>query len=249
MAAVNVERIYRYAREDKVEELKAEILEDGVLKEEIKCHTGTRGDPLLARLLKDACSHNATSVVKFLASTVDKHMLNHLGYYSFTLSTGVLIEHYGCALHEAVDRHSVKCLQYLLDAGADTNVTDHRGKTPLHFASERGHIDCMRHLLDSKANPNQPDERGKTPLQYASELGHIDCMRHLLDSKANPNQPDKDKRTPLHYGTIENNTDCVLHLLQAGANPDQGDKLSQKLGSMVQLQQQKCPYQVTPYIA
>ena len=42
---------------------------------------------LQAKLLKDACSHKATSVVKFLASTVDKHMLNHQGYYSLPLST------------------------------------------------------------------------------------------------------------------------------------------------------------------
>ncbi|XP_065193838.1 ankyrin repeat domain-containing protein 54-like [Sycon ciliatum] len=191
MAAVDVNRIFQYAMEDKVEELQAEILEDGVLKKEIKLRNLGLSGPLLARLLRDACGHNATSVVRFLASTVDKHMLNHQGYYSLPSSPGPYIEPYGCALHAAVNRGSAKCLQYLLDAGADTYVTDRYGRTPLHHASERGHIDCMRHLLDSKANPYQRDADKRTPLHYATIENKADCVLHLLRAGANPDQEDK----------------------------------------------------------
>ena len=52
MAAVNVKRIFQYAREDKVEELQAEILEDGVLKEEIKFNFDWSGPLLVCRTLE-----------------------------------------------------------------------------------------------------------------------------------------------------------------------------------------------------
>ncbi|XP_065193041.1 ankyrin repeat domain-containing protein 23-like [Sycon ciliatum] len=188
MAPVNVERILLYAWQDRVEDLKAEILEGGVLKEEVKLQKDDIGGPFLALLLKSACFHNATSVVKFLASTVDKHMLNHHGHYRIPHS---IRKYHGSALHAAVDRRSAKCLQYLLDAGADPNVTDEYGKTPLHYASELGHIDCMRHLLDSKANPNQPDKDKRTPLHYATIENKADCVLHLLQAGANPDQGDK----------------------------------------------------------
>ncbi|XP_065193733.1 uncharacterized protein LOC135824918 isoform X2 [Sycon ciliatum] len=245
MAAVNVDRILWYATEDKVEDLKAAILEGGVLKEEIKLQKDARGDPLLAKLLRSACRRNATSVVKFLVNIVGRNVLNGAGEDKCT------------PLHCATDGNKADCVLHLLHAGANPDQPDICGRTPLHYASWWGHIDCMRHLLDNNANPNQPDlDRrtplhratignkadcvlhllhaganpdptdiyGRTPLHYASEWGYIDCLRHLLDNNANPNQPDLDQCTPLHLATFGNKTDCVLHLLHAGANPDQPDK-------------------------
>ena len=56
MAWVNVDRILRYARGDEVEELQAEILEDGVLKEEIKFRTDDwSGGPLLVCRTLELC--------------------------------------------------------------------------------------------------------------------------------------------------------------------------------------------------
>ncbi|XP_065194179.1 uncharacterized protein LOC135825370 [Sycon ciliatum] len=124
MAAVNVSKLLRYTWEDKVEDLKAAIVEGGVLKKEIKLQKDARGDPLLATLLRIACNMNATSVVKFLASIVDRNVLNCAGEVRWRAHTGQYKTVYGSALHAATDRGSVKCLQYLLDAGADTNVTD-----------------------------------------------------------------------------------------------------------------------------
>ncbi|XP_065193071.1 uncharacterized protein LOC135824268 [Sycon ciliatum] len=222
MAAVNDSQILRYAREDKVEAFKAEILEGGVLKKEIKLRKTRYGDPLLARFLKDACSHNATSVVKFLASTVDKYLVNHEGHYSYPLPTGSTIT-YGSALHAAGNQGSVNCVQYLLDAGADPNVTDRLGKTPLHYASERGRTGCMRHLLDSKANPNQPDNDKRTPLHYATIENKADCVLHLLQAGANPDQGDERGETPLHYASERGRTGCMRHLLGSKANPNQQD--------------------------
>ncbi|XP_065193843.1 ankyrin repeat and SOCS box protein 13-like [Sycon ciliatum] len=158
MAPVIGSQVLRYARQDNLEDLKAKILEGGVFKEEVKLHKDGNDNPLLAMLLKDACSHKATSVVKFLASTVDKHMLNHQGYYSLpTVST---IPHYGSALHAAVSRGSVDCLRYLLDAGAHTNVTDLNRRTPLHDATMKNQADCVLHLLQAGANPDERDQAG-----------------------------------------------------------------------------------------
>ena len=37
--------------------------------------------------------------------------------------------------------YCLRCLQILIDAGADIDATDDIGETPLHEASEYGHLD------------------------------------------------------------------------------------------------------------
>ena len=55
MAALRVDWILWYAKEDKVEELQAEILEDGVLKEEIKFQPDAWREPLLVCRTLELC--------------------------------------------------------------------------------------------------------------------------------------------------------------------------------------------------
>lgn len=56
----------------------------------------------------------------------------------------------------------------LIHAGANINLRDHHGETPLHFAAKWGHDFCTRLLLHHGADPNAVNVRGRSVIQEAT---------------------------------------------------------------------------------
>ncbi|EDO45752.1 predicted protein, partial [Nematostella vectensis] len=54
-------------------------------------------------------------------------------------------------LHRAASAGSATCLKYLIKKGADVNVTDINGLTPLDLAVLEGEFDCATYLIRSGA--------------------------------------------------------------------------------------------------
>jgi len=52
----------------------------------------------------------------------------------------------------------------LLDNGADPNISDWMGSTPLHRAACKGHVKLAKLLLSYNADPYIQDLEGNTPL-------------------------------------------------------------------------------------
>lgn len=57
----------------------------------------------------------------------------------------------------------------LLEAGANPNVTDERGRTPLHWTVQNQQMEIAKLLLEHHADPNVADRNGVTPLRIASD--------------------------------------------------------------------------------
>ena len=80
------------------------------------------------------------------------------------------------ALHWAVSRRHVEIVTMLLDAGANPNVPDNDGYTPLHDVAEMG--DCppartmLEALLTAGADLNWREKNGRTPSDLAESMGH-----------------------------------------------------------------------------
>ena len=53
-------------------------------------------------------------------------------------------------LHVACIKNDAVKVKQLLAAGADANITDHAGWTPLHEACNHGHVECVRELLKAR---------------------------------------------------------------------------------------------------
>lgn len=70
----------------------------------------------------------------------------------------------------------------LLAAGADTNLADHDGWTPLHSCVYYELSELVPTLLKAGANPRQRNLQGATPEEFAASLGHHK-MAKLLHSK------------------------------------------------------------------
>lgn len=94
------------------------------------------------------------------------------------------------ALHIVIKRGDTKYLSYLLQMGADPNLRDGRGNTPLMLAVTQGETDMIPILATAKANPNLGNSGGETPLIRAVQRRDIGMVRALLAIGADPDQRD-----------------------------------------------------------
>jgi len=111
-------------------------------------------------------------------------------------------------LHLASYWGGFKVAQLLLDHGADINVRDQIGRTPLHGtldgmtdAFEEYYFDAVRFLLEHGADVHLLDNEHATPLHVVSESGSVKATRLLLKHGADVNALDKMHSTPLHFAS------------------------------------------------
>jgi ankyrin repeat protein len=72
-------------------------------------------------------------------------------------------------------------VQFLLEHGADPNVLQNDGRTPLRIASKSGQSEIVRLLLEHGADVNLANDSGRTALQLALENEH-DKVVELLSA-------------------------------------------------------------------
>ena len=95
------------------------------------------------------------------------------------------------AIHIVVKRRDPTWLGFLLSKGADPNLKDQDGNTPLIDATQIGFQDGARLLIIANAQVNLGNGRGETPLIYAVHGRDLGMVRLLLANGANPRQPDR----------------------------------------------------------
>ncbi len=114
------------------------------------------------------------------------------------------------ALLYAARQGCLACVRYLVEAGADVNLADPKGVTPLIIATINFNFDIAAYLLRKGANPNERDYWGRTALYAAADLS-------TLPHGGRPDRPSVDDTTPLQLAQL---------LLTAGANPNLQLKLT-----------------------
>src|SRR3990167_2308082 len=97
--------------------------------------------------------------------------------------------------------------------GADPNIANPHGRTPLYGASFYDHLEIVRELLRAGADPNITDTHGTSPLYLASEYGYPEVVKELLRTGADPNLVDIHGETALIAASREDHSE-IIELLE-----------------------------------
>ncbi len=133
-----------------------------------------------------------------------------------------------CAYADSVDgRSELHNLVYyekyddvieLLKKGADLEVINAAGLTPMHIAIKKRDLKMANILLDNGADINSQDNRGNTPLIVAVKKRNIKLVRFLILKGADVNLYNDEGITPLHQAAYSGNPEIVEFLLSSGAD-------------------------------
>lgn len=104
-------------------------------------------------------------------------------------------------------------MQLLVERGANINLQDAFGRSPLHLVVENAnsdkHHESIDYLLQNGANPCVQDLQGRTPLHIAASVGCVECINKLMEHNADPNVKDHSGDIPLHIATKMMQLDCM----------------------------------------
>ncbi|MBK9265488.1 MAG: ankyrin repeat domain-containing protein [Polyangiaceae bacterium] len=115
-------------------------------------------------------------------------------------ASGWNISKEGDPLLDAVLGNHIEAVQLLLAAGADPNVSDGEGTSPLRVCADKGYLEMARLLLLCGATRTIEEWGGGRPmtaLGFAARGLHVDLVKLLLAHGADPQGKNVDDLTPL----------------------------------------------------
>jgi hypothetical protein len=102
-------------------------------------------------------------------------------------------------LHIVVARNDAVWTRFLLQRGADPNIRNKKGITPLQLATALGFTDGVEALIKGGASVNVSDQTGETPLITAVHSRNVPLVRLLLEKGADPDHNDNSGRSARNY--------------------------------------------------
>eukprot|EP01126_Amoeba_proteus_P035068 TRINITY_DN3525_c0_g1_i6.p1 TRINITY_DN3525_c0_g1~~TRINITY_DN3525_c0_g1_i6.p1 ORF type:complete len:177 (+),score=25.54 TRINITY_DN3525_c0_g1_i6:260-790(+) len=104
---------------------------------------------------------------------------------------------------------SFDTVTYLLHHGANPNIPDKIGITPLHLACELGDVRLFDVLIEYGASVHAIDDEGETPLFYALRGQHVDVVKRLFECGIDFNTRNSDGESVLEFCTSIQDTEMV----------------------------------------
>ena len=114
------------------------------------------------------------------------------------------------ALHIVTARRDAVWIRFLTGRGANPNIRDKKGVTPLQLAVTLGFVEGVEALVQAGAEVEITDSSGETPLISAVHRRDTGLIRLLLANGGNPDRADNSGRTARDYALLMNANSSIL---------------------------------------
>ena len=120
------------------------------------------------------------------------------------------------ALMITVARRDNTWTSFLLSNGADPNIANRDGDTPLIMAARIGYLEAAQWLVGKKARIDEANRMGETPLIVAVQGRHTPLVKYLLSRGANPDKTDNAAGySARDYAKRDSRNPEILRLIEA----------------------------------
>jgi ankyrin repeat protein len=106
-------------------------------------------------------------------------------------------------IHITVRRLDPVWMAFLLRAGANPNIRERDGNTPLILATQVRWSEGLRLLLDLRVQVNAQNRLGETALLKATQARDLESVKLLLDARANPDIADNSGTSPRSFAASD----------------------------------------------
>ena len=127
-------------------------------------------------------------------------------------------------LHIAAARRDLTWLSFLLGKGANPNIANNRGVTPLMLATQLGFVEGVQALANGGARVDVANDAGETPLISAVHRRDVALIRILLKAGASPDRTDNSGRSARDYARLDGPGSALLGEIERNAKKDAGGK-------------------------
>ncbi len=129
------------------------------------------------------------------------------------------------ALHIVTARRDETWMGYLLGKGANPNISDRKGTTPLMLATQLGFAEGVNKLIQYKASVDATNRAGETALIRAVQLRNTEMVRLLLKAGANPDKRDSVAGlSAREYAAQDGRNSAILGIIERGGKPAEAPK-------------------------
>ncbi|WP_421801314.1 ankyrin repeat domain-containing protein [Flagellimonas sp.] len=123
-------------------------------------------------------------------------------------------------LQLAAQKGDVEMVNLFLKYGANPNLKNRAGQTPLAFAARFGYMEVVKLLVDHGADVNLTGQGYRlTPLMGAAVNGSVAIGRYLIEHGADVNTIDiVNECEPMHWAMFYGNLDFIEAMIEAGGD-------------------------------
>lgn len=140
------------------------------------------------------------------------------------------------ALHILIRKHngaSMTWMRYLIQQGANVNLADKQGITPLVLAVQLKYIEAVEELIKAHARLDVAGDTGETPLIASVHDRNIPMMRVLLHGGADPDRADSSGRTARDYAKLDGPDSTLLAEIEKNEKPKSQREGAQTYGPSI----------------
>lgn len=114
------------------------------------------------------------------------------------------------ALHIVTERRDALWIRFLTARGANPNIRNKKGITPLQLAVTLGFTEGVEALITAGAEVEVTDSSGETPLIAAIHRRDVALIRLLLAQGANPDRADNSGRSARDYASLMTGNSSII---------------------------------------